>query len=94
MKNLRISKTTISIIVFAFFASTILLVSCSKKDEPIVATPMASEQDPLNDYLIASGFNEMTESIVNNFDRELGYSFIPLVNGKITAIVVKIPDTR
>jgi Domain of unknown function (DUF4082) len=94
MKNLKIFKTTISIVAFAFLASTLLLVSCSKKDEPIVATPLATEQDPLTGYLAASGFNQNTEEILNNIDRELGYSFIPLVNGKITAIVVKIPDTR
>lgn len=99
MKNLKNFKT-ISIFAFSLFISSISLMSCSKNDEPTAVTPvtpitpLAPEQDPLNGYLIASGFNQVTSSFVNNSDRELGYSFIPLVNGKITAIVVKIPDTR
>lgn len=93
---MKIFKTKLSIIAITFF-TIIVATSCSKDDDPVV-TPLpiavVPEQDPLQGYLNASGFNEVTESIVNNFDRELGYSFIPLVNGKITAIVVKIPDTR
>lgn len=93
MKTLNTKLAILAITLLTIATNT----SCSKNDDP-VATPLpivvAPLQDPLQGYLNASGFNEVTESIVNNFDRELGYSFIPLVNGKITAIVVKIPDTR
>lgn len=85
----------------AILAITLLTIatniSCSKNDDPVV-TPLpvvvAPLQDPLQGYLAASGFNQVTASIINSGNAEFGYSFVPLVNGKITAIVVKIPDTR
>jgi hypothetical protein len=51
----------------------------------------SSLQDPLPGYLSASGFNQKTTDAYSDYTREMGYSFIPLVNGKMTAIVVKIP---
>ena len=96
MKNLKTFKT-ISIFAFALFAITILSMSCSKNDDPIAVTPvttLAPEQDPLQGYLAASGFNQVTTNRINQGDIETGYSFIPLVNGKMTAIVVKIPDAN
>lgn len=74
---------------------SLLITNCSKDDTPpnipVVAAPL---QDPLPGFLVATGFNQITDPNVNNGDYELGFSFIPLVNGKITAIVVKIPDVR
>jgi Domain of unknown function (DUF4082) len=93
MKTLNTKLALLAITFFTIATN----ISCSKNDDPIV-TPLpvvlAPLQDPLQGYLVASGFNEETITILNNLDRELGYSFIPLVNGKITAVVVKIPDTR
>ncbi len=93
MKNSKITLCAVAITTLSSFL--FVTTSCSKSDAPVAAeTTVAPLQDPLSGYLMASGFNEVTETVVNNSDRELGYSFIPLVNGKITAIVVKIPDTR
>jgi hypothetical protein len=64
------------------------LVNCSKKDDPI------AEQDPLSGYLKAAGFDQKVTNYVNSADYEFGYSFIPLVDGKITAIVAKIPAVQ
>ena len=72
------------------------VINCSKDDAP-APTPtavLAPLQDPLPGYLAASGFNEKITPSINGTDYEDGYSFIPLVNGKMTAIVVKIPDAR
>ena len=91
-----VSKTLKTILAIVALATTIF--SCSKSDDatavvvpPVVAAP---EQDPLAGYLIASGFNQETSSFVDAIVTESGFSFIPLVNGKITAIVVKIPDVQ
>ena len=91
MKNLKNFKT------ISIFAFSLLLISCSKNDESVAVTSIntiAPEQDPLQGYLLASGFNQTTTNRINQGDIETGYSFIPLVNGKMTAIVVKIPDTN
>ena len=81
-------KTTIAILAIA-----ILAISCSKDDEPtpVVVIP---EQNPLAGYLTASGFDQKLTNRVDSGDYEFGYSFTPLVNGTITAIVAKIPDTH
>jgi hypothetical protein len=93
IKTMKTLKTTIALLLLTFFA-----FSCSKDDPapiqlpiPIVLAPL---QDPLAGYLTASGFNQKTTNQVNLGDYEFGYSFIPLVNGKMTAIVAKIPDIR
>lgn len=72
------------------------LTNCSKDDDPLPTPPvvLAPLQDPLAGYLSATGFDQKTTNNVNSGDWEFGYSFIPLVNGKMTAIVVKIPDAR
>jgi hypothetical protein len=81
-------KTTIAILAIA-----ILAISCSKDDDPtpVVVIP---EQNPLAGYLTASGFDQKLTNRVDSGDYEFGYSFTPLVNGTITAIVTKIPDTH
>lgn len=76
--------------LFTVAIASIFLISCSKdeeeKEEPL--------QNPLAGYLAASGFDQKTTNLKNNGDYEFGISFIPTVNGKITAIVAKIPDVR
>lgn len=68
------------------------LSNCSKDDDPApVANP---EVNPLADYLIATGFNQATTNQVNLTNYEFGLSFIPQVNGRITALVAKIPDAN
>jgi hypothetical protein len=72
-----------------------ILGSCSKDDAPTIPPiTVAPEQRPLVGYLAASSFNQTTISVVNSTDLEVGYSFIPLTNGKITAIIARIPDVR
>ena len=83
-------------IVIAILATSIITISCSKDDPvPTAVLPVlvAPEQNPLPGYLIATGLSQITPN-VNSSDYEMGFSFIPLVNGKITAVVVKIPDAR
>ncbi len=91
MKTIKTSLTILAI-------SLVTIISCSKKDEalePIKPDPvLAPLQDPLASYLTASGFSQKTTDQINAGDYEFGYSFIPLVNGKMTAIVAKIPDVH
>jgi hypothetical protein len=83
-------KALKTILAMAFIA---VLGSCSKDDKtPEVA--LAPIQDPLQGYLQASGFNQKTTEFKNGNRVETGFSFMPLVKGKITAIVVKIPDVQ
>lgn len=81
-----------------FLSITILatvLFSCSKDDDnQVIPTPVVNEQNPLSGYLTATGFNEKTDNVINNVDFELGLSFIPQANGKITELIVKIPDVH
>jgi len=94
-KTIKVTIAILTITTFSIcFASSLLLVSCSKDDpapEPIVMEP---EQNPLAGFLTATGFNQNTIEYINTGDYEFGFSFIPLVNGKMTAIVAKIPDTH
>ncbi len=83
-------------IVIAILVTSIIIISCSKDDPaptPVQPVVIAPEQNPLPGYLIATGLSQITPN-VNSSDYEMGFSFIPLVNGKITAVVVKIPDAR
>lgn len=79
--------------ILFLFTIGVFLTNCSKDDDP-PAEVLAPLQDPLAGYLTATGFNQKTTNNINNGDYEFGYSFIPLVNGKMTAMVVKLPDVR
>jgi hypothetical protein len=79
---LKTLQTTIAILLISIFA-----MSCSKDDETI-----NSEQNPLPGFLEKTGFNQKELLRVDNPNfLETGFAFIPLVNGKITAVVVKLP---
>ena len=68
----------------------VTIASCKKSKVPAPAP----EQNPLAGYLAATGFDQKSTANTNAGDYEFGYSFIPLVDGKMTAIIVKIPDIR
>ncbi len=72
---------------FLIFAACALAFSCKKETEN-------PEVNPLQSYLIITGFNENKTDLINDGDYEFGISFKPLVDGKITALVVKIPDVN
>ena len=95
MKTKHFNFSNLKLVKFSNGSKTVLLAvitflvfSCSKDD------PAAPLQNPLSGYLTASGFNQLTVNNINNGDYEFGYSFIPSVNGKITALVAKLPDVR
>jgi hypothetical protein len=79
---LKTLQTTIAILLVSIFA-----LSCSKDDEAI-----SPEQNPLTGFLEQTGFNQKELLRIDNPNFiEIGLAFIPLVNGKITAVVVKLP---
>jgi hypothetical protein len=80
-------KKVIQLAIVILFTT---LASC-KKDKEEVLAPL---QNPMDGYLAASGFNQKVTNQVNLGDYEFGYSFIPMVNGKITSIIAKLPDVR
>lgn len=93
-------KTSIFKFGKIFFTSALLLscsliiTNCSKEDDTAPPEVLAPLQDPLPGYLTTTGFDQTSFNKINDIDYEIGYSFIPLVNGKITAIVAKLPDAR
>ncbi len=87
---LLVAKNVLKIALLV--CTTSVFTYCSKGDDPVVVVPPVPEQNPLAGYLTASGFDQKLTPRLNIGDYEFGYSFIPLVNGKMTAIVAKIPD--
>lgn len=82
-KTTKMKKTILVVaIIFSLF-------SCSKDDE---ATPVTfQEENPIPTFLANSGFNfNRTTAYTGGSEAELGFSFIPKVKGKITAIVAKL----
>ena len=86
-------KTTIAILALSIFS-----FSCSKDDAPASQTPVvaASEQNPIPGFLIETRFNQRVDARPNATTLTFiyGFSFIPLVDGKITAIVAKLPGAN
>lgn len=93
MKTLKI-KTSIA--TFALFTIT-LITSCNKNDDTVV-TPLpvanAPEQNPFQEFLTTTGLNQVTQVNLNGTSGERGFSFIPQVNGKLTAIILKLPAAQ
>ena len=97
MKNqiLKILKKTSQAALILLLALSI--ANCSKDDNgagggtnpPVAAEP----QNPLEGFLSATGLNQNISEFIS-IERERGLSFIPLVNGKMTAIVVKIAKAK
>ncbi|WP_298393522.1 DUF4082 domain-containing protein [Flavobacterium sp.] len=87
-------KTTKKLVLFiALIALT--LSSCSKDDD---TTPVTfQEENPLTGFLQSSGFN-FYKNIASNIggEAEMGFSFIPKVNGTINALVNKthVPNSN
>ncbi len=67
-----------------------LFTNCSKDDD----TPTYSEYAILSSYLTTSGFDGTVTNRVNSGDYEFGLEFMPTVEGKITALNVKLPDAN
>lgn len=83
MKNLKI--------LFTIILAALLFTACKKDSTD--KTKKYSEENPLADYLAATGFDQSTTPQVNlGVYRELGFTFTPKVKGEIHAVTVKIPD--
>lgn len=75
----------------SLFCAAILAVSCSEdKADYLLVTP--AEENPFPDYLAHYGFDQHQYSYIDdNNSYEMGFSFEPLVDGEITALVIKLP---
>ena len=97
MKNqiLKVLKKTSQLALVLLLAVSI--ANCSKDDAPAAQSnppAAAAEQNPLAGFLTASGFNQATTTLTSVNGAERGLSFRPLVDGKMTAIVIKTPFAR
>ncbi|WP_395051999.1 DUF4082 domain-containing protein [Flavobacterium sp.] len=81
-----IKKTSLLILFLG-----ITLVSCNKDDSP--SPTVYPEENFLPSLLSSNGLSETTP-VINDSQYEIGISFKPKVNGKINAIVIKIPDVQ
>ena len=78
--------------VATFFALVFLLFNCSKDEDPAPIAPTISEQNPLPGFLTLTGLDQKKTDEINSASNvEFGLNFSPNVDGKITAIVVKLP---
>lgn len=85
-------KTLKKLLCVALLSGAIF--SCSKDDDNSSSTPAVTEQNPLPGFLTTTGFNQKTTNYVNSGDYEFGITFVPLANGKMTALMTKIPDVH
>ena len=96
--NTNFFKTRKLFLKLALLLSFSLSVTNCSKDNPAplpVAPVLATIQDPLPGYLTISGFGEKVTNVIDeSVNGERGFSFIPLTNGKITAIVAKMPSVN
>jgi hypothetical protein len=93
LNTMKTLKTKISILTITLFASSILFISCSKKDEPVPVAKVYQEENFLDTYLALTQFNQNTSN-VNTGSVEIGPEFTPLVTGKITSLKVKLPTVN
>jgi hypothetical protein len=68
-------------------------VSC-KKDKAEPAPTVYPEESFFDGYLNSTGFSQTFLTRVNSINNELGLEFKPTVKGKITSLLVKLPDVR
>lgn len=85
-------KTTILKLCMVFLMIPIM-TSCSKDDDGTSA-PVYPEENFLESYLTATGFNQVSATFINSIDYEFGLDFTPLVKGDITSFRVKLPDAN
>jgi hypothetical protein len=82
MKKQILNKSVLLVLL------TMAIFSCRKKD------PVYTEESFSEGYLNQTGFLEVTTPGINSSDFEMGLEFKPTVNGKITSLLVKLPDAR
>jgi hypothetical protein len=82
MKKQILNKSVLLVLL------TMAIFSCRKKE------PVYTEESFAVGYLNQTGFLESTAKTINSFAYEKGLEFKPKVNGKITSLLVQIPDIR
>lgn len=82
-------KTTILKTLMLVFV--VLISACSSDDD---SGPNYTEENFLEGYLAATGFDESVVNFINSGTYEFGLDFTPLVEGKITTLKVMLPDAN
>lgn len=84
MKNLKLLMSIM----------TLILISCSKNEPKLVEAIIYPEENPLENYLVLMSFNEFGSLVsLNGKSTEIGFSFKPMVTGKINSIYLRIHKT-
>ncbi len=86
----KIFTTTIIRALMLAVLSFATITSCKSDDDetPAIVYP---DQNPLDGYLSATGFNQSSTIYTNAGSYEFGVEFTPNVKGKIKAITAKLP---
>jgi hypothetical protein len=74
--------------LFLFILVVTQSAGCRKKDRQY------KEESFAEGYLNQTGFLERTTPVINISNYEMGLEFKPNVNGKITSLLIKLPDAR
>lgn len=83
-------KNTITLL----FLLSLLCAGCSSSDNPDSQTTFP-EENPLALFLQLSGFDaDQTTFVDDNNAYEVGFKFVPSVNGNINAVTVRIPKVQ
>lgn len=85
-------KNTFKKIASISLLTLMILTSCSKDDDSTSVS--YQEEDFIGGYLSTTGFSQQTTTEINVGNYEFGNEFTPIVNGKITNLKVKLPDSR
>lgn len=79
------------LLALTFLVATVF--GCSGDDDNPIAVPpvLFQEENPLQGYITTTGYNTIYTYTDDNNYYEMGYTFTPLVKGKINAIVITVP---
>lgn len=80
-------------IIFVLLTFSFLVISCSSDNNESEAV-VYNEENPFDVYMSISGFRETTAVVRKAGFFEMGFSFIPIVNGKINSFAVRTPDVN
>ena len=94
MKTIQSAIALSLIAIFGIcFASSFMLVSCSKTDDNSGAKTVFPEENFLQSFLTITNFNQQISNQSVTSYQNFGITFKPQVNGTINSIVLKLPQS-
>lgn len=84
------------VVVAFFWVIVVFFLACEQTEENSENTeePVGEKEHFLPEYLTITGFDEDTGAFINSSWYEFGVEFTALTDGKITDLIVQLPDTN